>query len=146
MESREEWCWRVQQAALYHRWRQQEGPTMEVTRRLAIFIIIFNPVQKATFWYTRQGVRQKIIFYMGIARLVGGGRPLPSVQVVLYQCLCLKGEYFDQHAIVSVLFFGNLHPQNHQNHYHYYQLELNSVIPVKCSFEINMIYCCAVLC
>ena len=32
---------RVRQAALYHRWRQQEGPTMEVTRRLNI-IIIFN--------------------------------------------------------------------------------------------------------
>ena len=42
---------RVRQAALYHRWRQQEGPTMEVTSRLNI-IIIFNQVRKETFWST----------------------------------------------------------------------------------------------
>ena len=33
---------RVRQAALYHRWRQQEGPTMEVTRRLNIIIICLS--------------------------------------------------------------------------------------------------------
>ena len=46
----------------------------------------------------------KNLFLYGHCPFSGGGRPLPSVQVVLYQCLCLKGGYFDQHAIVSVLF------------------------------------------